>query len=149
MYKWAGRLFVAYLFNTFKKHSTLLLINFSCCLLMHRRIAFPLPPPAHLHIHTYVPVWLGRGVASVCVIIVINANDYSTVVVAAVIVFSVSFLVWQFFLCIFNYFGNFILLKLQATKCNYGVFLSLSLCLSLLLSHLLTCPQQLKYVVLL
>lgn len=40
----AGRLFVAYLFNTFKKHSTLLLINFSCCLLMQ-------PTPARaLHI---------------------------------------------------------------------------------------------------
>jgi len=32
----AGRLFVTYLFNSFKKHSTLLLINFSCCLLMHQ-----------------------------------------------------------------------------------------------------------------
>lgn len=116
--KWAGRLFVAYLFNTFKKHSTLLLINFSCCLLMHH----PLPPFPSYSTCTYEP-WHSTQTESrrgICfVIIVINANDYSTPV--ALIVFSVSFLVWLF-LCIFNYFGNFILLKLQATKCNYGVF---------------------------
>lgn len=108
----AGRLFVAYLFNTFEKHSTLLLINFSCCLLMQPVLPLPrtfpltyLPHPGHLQCPlTFDP---SRGESScsesrcgICfIIIVINTNGYSIVavviaaaaivVVAAVIVFSV------------------------------------------------------------
>lgn len=109
----------------------------------------PCPCPAYLPhlVHLLHPAYLqcpltfdpSRGESScsesrrgICfIIIVINANGYSIVVVvlaAAVNVFSVFHFWSGFFLCIFNYFGNFILLKLQATKCNYGAFLSLFSC---------------------
>lgn len=41
--KWAGTF--CYLFNTFKKHCTLLLINISCCPLMHAAVACFQEPP--------------------------------------------------------------------------------------------------------